>query len=225
MADGNKTIPKEGIPKQVLLEQMAAMRGGDVHWEEHRAFGLVYHQAEEHTEFVKRAHGLFFSENALNPMAFKSLQTMEHDVVRMTANLFHGDREVVGTMTSGGTESLLLCVLAYRQWARKNKPWITRPEIVVPESVHAAFFKAGHYFDVKIVRTPVLDDFRADVEAIERCIGPNTIALVGSAPCYPYGVLDPIEALADVALKHGLPLHVDGCLGGFFLPWVEKLGR
>jgi len=224
MPNAARAIPEEGISKPALLEQMKEMRKGDVRWEDNRAFGLVYHQAAEHTDFIKAAHSLFFSQNALNPMAFKSLQTMEHDVVRMTIDMLHGDDEVVGTMTSGGTESLLLTVLTYRQRARKKKPWITRPEIVVPESAHASFFKGGEYFDVKVVRTPLQADFRADVAAIEKRITRNTIAIVGSSPCYPYGVIDPIEELAEVARRHRVPLHVDGCLGGFMLPWVEKLG-
>ena len=224
MADADVTIPKEGMSKDALLERMTELRGGDVRWQDHKVFSLVYHHSKEHTEVIKAAHGMFFSENALNPMAFKSLQRMEHDVVRMTAGLLHGDREVVGSMTSGGTESLLLAVLTYRQRARKKQPWITRPEIIVPESAHAGFMKAGECFDVKMVPTPLQGDYRADVGAMEKRINRNTIALAGSATCYPYGVIDPIEEIGALALKHDLPMHVDGCIGGFLLPWVEKLG-
>lgn len=224
MSSAETSIPKQGVSKPELLEQMKAMREGDVNWEENRAFGLVYHHSEEHTDFIRAAHGLFFSTNALNPMAFRSLQKMEHDVVRMTAHMLHGDREVVGTMSSGGTESILLAILTYRQHARKKRPWVRRPEVVVPESAHAAFYKAGDYFDVEIVKAPLQKDFRADVAEIEKRISDNTIALVGSAACYPYGVIDPIEDLAAVARRHNLPLHVDGCIGGFILPWIEKLG-
>jgi glutamate/tyrosine decarboxylase-like PLP-dependent enzyme len=128
-------------------------------------------------------------------------------------------------MTSGGTESLLLAVLTYRDRARKRQPWIRRPEILIPESAHTGFVKAGEYFDVKVVRVPLKADFTADVQAMERRITRNTIALVGSAPCYPYGVLDPIEEIAALAQRRGLGMHVDGCLGGYFLPWVEKLGH
>jgi glutamate/tyrosine decarboxylase-like PLP-dependent enzyme len=217
-------IPEQGVDAAALLERMQAMRGGDIQWKQHKAFGLVYHHSDSHTEIVKAAYNLFFSENALNPMAFKSLQMMEHDVVRMTAHLFHGDQDVAGAMTSGGTESLLLAVLAYRNRARKRRPFRTQPEIIVPESAHVAFIKAGEYFDVKIVRAPLQSDFRADVAAMEKRINRNTIALVGSAPCYPYGTVDPIEEIAALAQRHDLPFHVDGCLGGFLLPWVEKLG-
>lgn len=225
MAELGQEIPSEGMDGQALLEHMAALRGGDVRWREARAFGLVYHHSDSHTEIIKAAYNLFFSENALNPMAFKSLQRMEREVARMTARMFHGGPGVVGSMTSGGTESLLLAVLAYRNHARRHRSRVRAPEIVVPESAHVAFSKAGEYFGVKIVRTPLDGDYRADVRALERRIGRNTIGIVGSAPCYPYGTLDPIEALGEVALRHGLPLHVDACLGGFFLPWAERLGH
>jgi len=207
-----------------LLERMRALRGGDIPWQEHKAFGLVFHQSDEHTELLKEAYTLFFSENALNPMAFESLRAMEHEVVRMTANLLGGDRETVGVMTSGGTESIMLAVRTYRDRARKKKPWIRRPEIVMPVSGHVAYDKAGEYFDVKIVHTPVGDDFRADVRQIARRINRNTIALVGSAPSFPQGVIDPIEELAALAQQRGIGLHVDACIGGFFLPWLEKAG-
>ncbi len=224
MTEFGVAIPEHGLDRQLLLDHMQALRGGDVRWRDHRAFGLVYHHSAEHTELLKEAYGLFFSENGLNPMAFKSLQRMERDVVRMTAKMFHGDEHVVGSMTSGGTESLLLTVLAYRNHARRKRPWVRRPEIIVPESVHAAVMKAGEYFDVKIVKTPVGTDCAADVEAVKGAVSRNTIAIVTSAPSYPYGVIDSIEVLGTFASERGIPLHVDACLGGFLLPWVEKLG-
>lgn len=225
MASNGVQIPEKGVDKQALLEKMSAMRAGDVQWEHNRAFGLVYKHSDAHTDFMRQAYGLFMSENGLNPMAFRSLQQMEREVVGMTANMFHGGGDAVGSMTSGGTESLLLAVLAYRNHARRKRPWIRKPELVMPESAHVAFMKAGEYFGVRIVKTPLAGDFRADVAALETRIGRNTIGIVGSAACYPYGVVDPIEELGAVALRHGVPLHVDACLGGFFLPWAEKLGH
>ncbi len=224
-SDCDGVIPLQGLDKGVLLERLQALSSGDIRWREHRAFALVYELSDEHTAFLQEAYGLFLATNALNPMAFKSLRSMEREVVRMTANLLHGDTDVVGVMTSGGTESLLLPVLAYRQRARARWPWIKRPEIIVPESAHPALMKGGEYFDVRIVRTPLTADFRADVDAIRRRITSNTIAIVGSAPCYPYGVVDPIEELAGLARERGIGLHVDACLGGFLLPWIERVGR
>jgi glutamate/tyrosine decarboxylase-like PLP-dependent enzyme len=216
-------IPDEGIDRGEVLAQMREYREADIDWRSAKAWSLVYHLGDEHSEFLKKAHNLFFSENALNPVAFRSLKRFESEVIRMTANLFHGDPEVVGTMTSGGTESLLLTVQTYRDKARADRG-IGQPEIVLPTTAHAAFDKAGHYFGVKIVHVPVGDDFRADVKAMEKRINTNTILLVGSAPSYPHGVIDPIEDLAALARKHRIGFHVDACLGGFLVPFVEKLG-
>jgi len=216
-------IPSEGIDREEVLARMREYREADIDWRSAKAWSLVYHLGDEHSEFLKKAHNLFFSENALNPVAFRSLKRFEAEVIRMTANLFHGDAEVVGTMTSGGTESLLLTVQTYRDKARADRG-VFQPEIVIPTSGHAAFDKAGHYFGVKVVHTPVGDDFRANVKAMEKRINANTILLVGSAPSYPHGVIDPIEDLAALARKHKIGLHVDACLGGFLVPFVEKLG-
>ena len=126
---------------------------------------------------------------------------MENEVIRMTANLFHGDEEVVGTMTSGGTESIMMAVKTYRDRARKLKPWIRNPEIIAPASVHVAFDKACKYFDVKLIHAPLKNDFTVDIKAVKKKIGFNTILLVGSAPQYPHGVVDDIKALSDLVLK------------------------
>ena len=224
MADVSKTIPEHGMTGDDVLAQMRAMREGDVDWEGAKTWSLVFHYSDEHTAFLKKAHNLFFDENALNPMAFRSLKAFEADVIRMTANLFHGDANVVGSMTSGGTESIMLAVKTYRDRARDLSPHIKTPEILVPDSAHVAFYKAGAYYDVKIVRVPVGQDYAADVDAMARRIGRDTIAVVGSAPCYPSGTVDPIEKLAALAEQRGIGCHVDACVGGYFLPFVEKLG-
>ncbi len=217
-------IPETGRNHAELLEEMRQWRAQDIRWDEHRAFSLVFHQSDAHTDFLKEAHGLFFEGNGLNPMAFASLRKFEHDVVRMTADLLNGGADAVGTMTTGGTESILLAIRTYRDRARKLKPWVKRPEMVLPESAHVAFFKAGEYFDVRMVVTPLAASGQVDVKAARRRISPDTIALVGSAPNYPNGAIDPIGELGALALDHGLPLHVDACVGGFFLPWAERLG-
>ena len=131
----------------------------------------------------------------------------------------------VGTVTSGGTESILCAVAAYRDRARRKKPWILWPELVVPTTIHPAFDKAAHYFGVKLVKVPVGPDYRADVRAMAKAIGWRTIGICASAPQYAHGVVDPIEELAALAHKKGLPMHVDACVGGFILPWLERLGR
>jgi glutamate/tyrosine decarboxylase-like PLP-dependent enzyme len=149
---------------------------------------------------------------------------METELVEMAGRLFHC-AGAVGTVTSGGTESILCAVAAYRDRARRERPWILFPELVVPMTVHPAFDKAAHYFGIKLKKVAVGDDLRANVRKMEKAISWRTIGLVGSAPQYPHGVIDPIAELGEIAMKHKLPLHVDACVGGFVLPWIEKLGR
>lgn len=217
-------FPKNGVKPDDVLKQMHEFKSQDVDWKNGRSFSLTYPVNDEHHEFLKKAHNMFFSENALNPMAFKSLRRFEHETVRMCAELFHGDDETVGLVTSGGTESLIMAIKAYRDRAKKLKPWILKPEIIVPESAHSAIDKGAYYFDVKLRHAPVGADFRVDVKAVKKMINRNTIAIMGSAPQYPQGVVDPIAQLGDLALSHGIPLHVDACIGGFVLPFIEKLG-
>ncbi len=218
------TIPSVGRDKAELLRAMESFREDDADWRDGRTFSLVYHAGDEHLAFLKQAHNLYFSENGLNPMAFKSLRRMELEVVRMTASMLHGGPEVVGTMTTGGTESVLLAVKAYRDMARKERPRVKRPEIVAPETVHVALDKAAHYFGLTIRYAPIGKDYRVDVEAMRRLVNDRTVMLVASAPQYPQGVVDPIEDVGRLAQDVGLPLHVDACIGGFMLPWVERLG-
>ena len=218
------SFPKKGTAAKEVLDLMESFKSQDVDWKNGRSFSLTYPVSEEHVDFLKKAHNMYFSENALNPMAFKSLRRFEHETIRMCADLFHGDDETVGLVTSGGTESLIMAIKAYRDRARKQKPWILKPEIIVPESAHSAIDKGGYYFDVKLRHAPVGPDFRVDVKAVKKMINRNTILIIGSAPQYPQGVVDPIAQLGEIAQKNNLPLHVDACIGGFVLPFIEKLG-
>lgn len=218
------TFPKQGTNKAALLAQMQEMRADDAQWQIGRTFSLVYHPGDEIAKLVKEAYYMFFSENALNPTAFPSLKKMEVDIVSMVGDLFHGNGETAGALTSGGTESILLAVKTARDWAATNRPHIKEPEIILPISAHPAFQKAFHYFGIKGMIVPVGDDLRVDMKEVWRNINRNTIMLVGSAPAYPHGVIDPIEELAEFALKNELLLHIDACVGGFLLPFAKKLG-
>ncbi|MGN6108520.1 MAG: pyridoxal phosphate-dependent decarboxylase family protein, partial [Kofleriaceae bacterium] len=217
-------IPLRGRSGDELLAELEQLASLDTNWRGGRVFSLVYHANDQHEHLMHRAHALFASANLLNPMAFKSLKQMEGDIVEMAGRLFHC-AGAVGTVTSGGTESILCAVAAYRDRARRERPWVRRPQLIVPTTIHPAFDKAAHYFGVQLVKVPVGADLRADVRAMARAIGRRTIGLVGSAPQYPHGVVDPIGELGALAQRHGLPLHVDACVGGFVLPWLEKLGR
>jgi sphinganine-1-phosphate aldolase len=217
-------LPPKGIPKDDILAAMRALREKDVKWQDGRTFSLVYYAGEEILDMLKQAALLFFSENGLSPMAFPSLRELETQVVSMAASLLGGDGEVAGTMTSGGTESILMAVKTAREWARAHRPGVREPEMVLPLSAHPAFEKAAHYFGVKPVRTPLDADFRADVGAAKAAITDRTILLVGSAPSYPHGVVDPISELAAAARSQDILCHVDACVGGFVLPFVRRLG-
>jgi glutamate/tyrosine decarboxylase-like PLP-dependent enzyme len=215
-------LPSQSQSKQAVLDTMKAARDHDVKWREGRVFSLVFNAGDEVSDVLKEAYNLYFSENGLNPTAFPSLKKFETEVVSMVASLLNGDADVVGNLTTGGTESLLMAVKTARNYTRAARPEIKTPEVVLPMSAHPAFEKAAEYFDVKMVHVPVREDYRANVAAMEAAITPDTIMLVGSAPSYPQGVVDPIRDLAQVAVKHNLLLHVDACVGGMLLPFARQ---
>ncbi len=218
------TFPEKGRDKADILAALDELSHADGNWREGRTWSLVYYAGEEVTALTEAAYTRFFHANALNPTVFKSLRQLEVETLGFAADLLHGDGDTVGSLTSGGSESILMAVKTYRDEARALKPHITEPEMVLPVSAHASFEKAAHYFGVKPVHILLTGDYRADVAAAERAITPNTILIVGSAPAYPQGVVDPITELGRLALKHGLRFHVDACLGGFILPFVRQLG-
>jgi sphinganine-1-phosphate aldolase len=187
-------LPTKPTAREEIFSAMDAARENDADWRRARTFSLVYQARADVLEVAKEAYLRFFSENALNPMAFPSLRRFESEVVRMTASMFHAPRSAAGTMTSGGSESLLMAVKTARDWARATRPSVTRPEMLIPITAHPALEKAAHYFDVVPVHIPVGTDFRADVDAARDLISPDTILVVGSAPAYPHGVIDPIES-------------------------------
>lgn len=217
-------FPESGTSFNDLKAKLDVASEKDAQWKNGKTFSLVFYAGEEVDRISKEAYKAFAYENGLNPSAFPSLARFENEVIAMSADLVHGDGAVVGNMTSGGTESILCAVKAAKTLALKKRPNMM-PEMVVAQSAHPAFDKAAHYYGIKIIHVPVdPTDYRADVKAMEAEITPNTILIVGSAPAYPHGVVDPIEKLGQVALKHNIPLHVDACVGGFILPWVEALG-
>ncbi|NLF14338.1 MAG: aspartate aminotransferase family protein, partial [Anaerolineaceae bacterium] len=174
-------FPTEKRSKDEVLAEMRTARDHDVRWRNGRVFGLIYHGGDEIEELLQEAYTLFFAENGLNPAAFPSLRKFETEVVAMSASLLGGDERVAGTMTSGGTESLLLAVKTARDWARAHRPEAQAPEMVVPSTGHPALDKAAHYFGVQVVHVPVGDDFRAVPGAMRAAITPNTILMVASA--------------------------------------------
>ncbi|HVN85654.1 MAG TPA: aspartate aminotransferase family protein [Candidatus Binatia bacterium] len=218
-------IPSHGLSRDDLFRKLEAFRANDVDWRSGRTWAYVYDPGAAAEEVIKRAYMMFLTENALDPTAFPSTLRLESELVAMAAAHLNGDGEVVGNFTSGGTESIMLAVKTARDYARDHRPHIREPEIILPVTAHAAFHKAAHYLCVTPVLVPVDGaTFKADVEAIRRAITPNTILLVGSAVSYAHGVVDPIREIGQLALDRDLLFHVDGCMGGFLLPYFRRLG-
>jgi glutamate/tyrosine decarboxylase-like PLP-dependent enzyme len=217
-------LPEKGVPRDEIFASMREMKTRDADWQGGRTWSLIYPAGEEVDDVLREANNLYMFENALNPFRFPSLRRMEADVVSMTVNLLHGDEESGGTMTSGGTESILMAVKTARDRGREEKG-ITRPEMVVPVSAHPAFAKAAKYLCLDMKQIPLRDDLRADPEAAARLLTENTVLVVGSAPNYPHGVIDPIPELAALAAERNISFHTDACVGGFLLPFLERLGH
>jgi sphinganine-1-phosphate aldolase len=227
-------LPPQGVPRDEVLRQVDDLATWErPRWQDGLASGAVYHGGDDHIAFLNRAYATTSQVNPLHADLWPSATKYEAEIVAMTAAMLGGDavagddprRQIVGTVTSGGTESILLAMKAYRDRARARAGRrITRPEVVAPTTAHVAFDKAAQYFRIKLVRVPVAADYRADVGAMRRAITRNTVAVVGSAPTFPHGVIDPIEDLAAAAADRGIGFHTDACLGGFVLPWARRLG-
>jgi glutamate/tyrosine decarboxylase-like PLP-dependent enzyme len=220
-------IPKEGHDKEDILRELEALKSKEeARWRDGYASGAVYHGNNEHINFLNQVYAIHSQSNPLHADLWPSTMKFEAEIVAMTANMLGAnlvDREIVGTVTSGGTESILLAMKAYRDWARKSKG-ITKPEMIAPVTAHAAFRKAAEYLNIKINLIPVDSGYRADVDAARKAITRNTAVMIGSAPSFPHGIIDPIEELAAFAEERNIGFHTDACLGGFLLPWAEKLG-
>jgi glutamate/tyrosine decarboxylase-like PLP-dependent enzyme len=216
-------LGQHGIPVDETLAALAAKKAGDVPWENGQLFGLVHDGGPSVREVGEHAALMFLHENMLNPLAFPSLGEIQEELTQWTAGLLHGPPGACGFVTSGGTESVLCAVLAARERGRERG--IERGTVVVPESAHPAFHKAAHLFDLRIVATPVDRDFAADVDAMAAVVDEQTVLVVGSAPQYPQGAIDPIPAIAALARSVGASCHVDACMGGHVLPFAERLGR
>jgi len=221
----NIEFPQKGMPREELLSTLRSLKSGDSDWKHGRMFSLIFNAGEDAASVTEEAYATFVVENGLSPFAFPSLLKMETEVASMMANLFHGDSDTVGNMTSGGSESIMVAVKAARDYTRAKKPNITQPELLMPLSAHPAFNKAAHYLGLRTVIVPTeKKTLTADVAAMRQAITENTIMMVGSAPSYPHGIIDPIEDLAEVAARNDVWMHVDACVGGLVLPFVKKLG-
>lgn len=215
-------FPRQGSSHDDVIARINDALSADLDWRGGKIWSLVYFAGDDVAQVIRDAYSTAIYTNGLGPTAFKSLKRLESEVIAMTAELL-GLPEAIGNMTSGGTESILMALKTARDWARAEKG-IAEPEVVLPTTAHPAFHKAAQYLGLKIVVTPIGDDYRADVDAVRAAITPNTVLVVGSAPCYPFGTIDDIPALAAAAQERGVPMHVDACVGGFLLPFVERHG-
>lgn len=218
-------FPATGRAWDVLATEMASFRDRDVDWRNSRTGLYVFHAGDDVLEVGAKAYEMYHVENGLGlKTAFPSLNRMYGEVIGNGLDLF-GAPAGGGDMSSGGTESIFLAVKSCRDWSAANGREVQGATIVAPYSAHPAFDKAAHYLGLEMVRVPVAENHGADVAAMTAAIDERTIMLVGSAPCYPYGVIDPITELGALALSNDLWLHVDACVGGYFLPFLRAAGH
>jgi sphinganine-1-phosphate aldolase len=223
-------IPTRASTPDEIATRLEGFRDADLDWRSGKVWAYMFDPGETAERVIKQAYAAYLSENGLDPTAFPSLVRLEKEVVGMAANHLGGDAEVVGNFTSGGTESIILAVKAARDWARARRGELARsaqrPKIILPVTAHAAFHKAAHYLDLDKVLVDVdPTTFKADPAAMRAAIDEHAIMMVGSAVSYAHCVIDPIAELAAIAAEHQLWMHVDGCMGGFLLPYFRKLGR
>ncbi len=220
-------FPKNGRTKDAVLAELAAMKTMDADWQGGRVPLFVFKANDDVDDIGRAAFNTFFTENALGGRrAFLSLGRMEREVVEMGLDLFRAPDAAQGFMTTGGTESIIMAVEAARNFARARRCEPQhRGNLVLAETAHPAFDKAARLMDLGVRRIPTASDLRADPAEMASAIDADTILMVGSAPCFPFGIIDPIGALSDIAMAREIWLHVDACVGGYLAPFVREIGR
>lgn len=226
-------LPEQGRDRAEVLGEIERLANLEApRWKEGFLSGAVYHGDAAHVEFMNRVYALTSQVNPLHFDVWPSASKYEAEIVSMVASLLGAgpgnaeaprQEQICGAVSSGGTESILLAMKSYRDRARAERG-LHAPEMVVPSTAHAAFDKASQYFGIKMIRVPVGEDFMADVKAMKAALTRRTVVVVASAPCFPYGLVDPVAELAAAAKERGVGCHVDACLGGFILPWARRLG-
>lgn len=220
------TMPEAGRAWEDIHADMTERGAGDAKWRDGKTAVYVFNAGEEVARVQKAAYTAFMSENGLGPLAFPSLARMEQEVIQMALGLLHGPDGATGAITSGGTDSITMALKTARDHARSTGRVREGGNIVMPQSGHLAFDKASHMMDIEVRRIPLKTDgsLQADVAAMSEACDDRTIMMVGSAPCFPHGIIDPIEALGEAAAALGIWLHVDACVGGYFAPFARMNG-
>lgn len=230
--DSYQALPITPVGKKKILTQMEQLNKKEEHrWKKGYVSGAVYHGNKNHIDFLNQVYALNSQSNPLHSDLWPSASKYESEIVSMTANMLGanpaniGDekKEICGVVSSGGTDSILLAMKAYRDYAYTVKG-IKKPHMIVPVTAHAAFDKAAKYFGIKKKVIGVDENYQADLTQLKKAIDRNTIVIVGSAPSFPHGIIDPIRDMSDMASEKGIGFHTDACLGGFVLPWVHKAG-
>ncbi len=216
-------ILKSGLSKEEIRQKWQEYTADDMSWKDGKFFGYVYYPGDEYYSIIKEAYANFSATNALNPSTFPSLKRMENEIVSIAAHLLNGDENTCGSLTSGGTESIFMSVKTAKDWAKKNKK-STAPELLISASAHPAFCKAADYMDIKYQLIQLDAKFKTDLNDLKNKVSANTIMIVGSAPQYPQGIIDPIKEMAEIASQAGCLMHVDACVGGFLLPFLKMNG-
>ncbi|PTU24283.1 hypothetical protein P175DRAFT_0497395 [Aspergillus ochraceoroseus IBT 24754] len=219
------TLPKEAwTPEQIRAELDKLANMEHTRWEDGRVSGAVYHGGKDLLKIQAEAFEQFGVANPIHPDVFPGVRKMEAEIVAMVLALFNGPSDGAGVTTSGGSESILMACLGARQKAFTERG-VTEPEMIIPDTAHAAFIKASNYFGIKLHRVPCpAPEYKVDIAAVRRLINPNTVLLVGSAPNFPHGMVDDIPALSRLATFYKVPLHVDCCLGSFVIAHLKKAG-
>uniref|UniRef100_A0A1I7Y1G3 sphinganine-1-phosphate aldolase n=1 Tax=Steinernema glaseri TaxID=37863 RepID=A0A1I7Y1G3_9BILA len=215
-------LPEHGVfPEDIYHEACEYEAMGEFKFSEGKVSGAVYAEDDENfSELIAKVFSRFAIANPIHPDIFPGVRKMEAEVVRMLCSMYHGGLSSCGTVTAGGSESIILACLAYRN--RAFEKGIRKPEMVVATTAHAAFDKAAHLLQIRIIHVPVDQNHRADVGAMKRAIGNDTCMIVASAPNFISGTVDPIENIAKLGERYDVPVHVDLCLGGFLLPFMEQ---
>ncbi|MEZ4225394.1 MAG: aspartate aminotransferase family protein [Polyangiaceae bacterium] len=220
----NNAFPESGKSRQEVLGAVTQSRAQDLRSDGH-AFAFVYDPGEEARELARQVFAACMPINGLDPTAYPSARHLENGVVHACLELMHAPEGALGTATAGGTESVMLAVKTARDYARKTRPEVTRPKMLLPVTAHACFHKAAHYLGLEVVSVDVdPTTFRADVSDARRKMSKDVVLVVGSAPSYAHGVVDDITGLAALAQEFGTLMHVDACVGGLVLPFLREAG-
>lgn len=218
-------LAQNALPSQQVLAELEHLKAEDADWRAGHVPMYVFHASDALSELSKQAFGTYFSENAHATKALPSVAALQDSVIQSALALMRSPSDSDGLFTSGGTESIFLAMAAARDRARERGVEASEPKIILPASCHPGFDKAAHYLGLQVTRVPIGSDYRADVSRMAELIDSDTIAVVGSAPSFPHGVIDPIEELAAIAAERDIWLHVDACVGGYIAPFLRHAGH